>query len=194
MTEQALLPAPAESFEDNGKPENRRVLLIGAVAGALALLVAAYFLFFTGGSSDQALGQGPLPLPKAKAAAPKAPAASKPVAKAVPATFAGVHATDPFKPLYDPPPAPAATAAPGSVPPGAPGAAPGAAPVQIVTLNAVGTKSVLVDVNGTSYSPKVGTSFATFFKLERLQGPNCATFLYGDESFDLCKGSTTTKQ
>ena len=190
MTEQALLPAPAESFEDSGKADNRRVLLIGGVAGAVALLVAAYFLFFTGGSSDTALGGGPLPLPKARQAAPKAPAVKKPPVKAVPATFAGVHAKDPFKPLYDPPPPAPATPAPGTTDPNAPAAA----PVQIVTLNGVGTSSVLVDVNGKSYAPKVGSSFATFFKLERLQGTSCATFLYGDESFDLCKGSTTTKQ
>jgi len=189
MTEQALLPAPA-GFEDTGSSDNRRMILVASVAGGLALLVAAYFLFFTGGGSDQALGQGPLPLPRAKAAAPKVPAVTKPVTKAVPATFAGVHAKDPFKPLFNPPPpAPVAPVAGAGDP-----AAPGAAPVQIVTLNSVGSSSVLVEVNGKSYAPKVGSSFATFFKLERLQGTSCATFLYGDESFDLCKGSTTTKQ
>lgn len=188
MTE-ALLPAPA-GFEDTGSKDNRRVILVAGVAGALALLVAAYFLFFTGGGTDEALGKGPLPLPRAKAAAPKAPIAKKPVTKAVPATFAGVHAKDPFKPLYNPPPpAPVAPVAG----PGDP-AAPGAAPVQILTLNSVGSSSVLIEVNGKSYAPKVGGAFATFFKLERLQGTSCATFLYGDESFDLCKGSTTSKQ
>lgn len=189
MTEQALLPAPA-GFEETGGAENRKVLLVAGVAGVLALVVAAYFLFFTGGGTDEDLGKGPLVLPRAKAAAPKVPAAKKPVAKVVPATFAGVHAKDPFKPLVDPPPPPAPSPAPGTVDP----AAPGAAPVQIVTLNSVGASSVLVDVNGVSYSPKVGGAFASFFKLERLQGTSCATFLYGDESFDLCKGSTTTKQ
>jgi hypothetical protein len=186
MTESTLLAeAPAAPVETESN--NRRALLFGAVAGALALLVAVYFLFFTGGSEDVALSSGPSRVPAVTKVVPKKVAPKK-AAAAVPATFAGVHAKDPFKPLINPP-APVATAAPIS------GTGTGFSnPPQVLTLTSVGSTGVTVSVNGTAYSPKTGALFATFFKLVKLQGASCATFLYGDESFDLCKGSSITKQ
>ena len=186
MTESTLLAeAPAAPVETESN--NRRALLFGAVAGALALLVAVYFLFFTGGSEDVALSSGPSRLPAVTKAVPKKVAAKKPAAAAIPATFAGVHAKDPFKPLLNPPP-------PVVVPPAQPLGTSFTNPPQVLTLTSVGSTGVTVSVNGTAYSPKTGALFATFFKLVKLQGASCATFLYGDESFDLCKGSSITKQ
>ncbi|MDQ1687912.1 MAG: hypothetical protein QOK42_887 [Frankiaceae bacterium] len=186
MTEQALLPG---AVEVDGSKSNSRVLLVAMGAGVLALLVAVYFLFFTGSGTDQALSSQQLPAPHSKVIKKTThkTTAKKPAAAVVPATFTGVHSKDPFKPLLNPPPPPPPSAAPvaggGST-----------APAQVVGLSSVGFSTVTVTVNGVVYKPKVGSSFATYFKLLRLQGPSCATFLYGDESFDLCKGSTTTKQ
>lgn len=188
MTEQALLPAPAD-VDGAAEVANRRPVLLAAAAGVVALLIAAYFLFFTGGSDSVPMGKVSLPLPKAAKVAPKT-VVKKPVAAVVPATFSGVHSKDPFKPLVQAPPAPVATAAPGGTAP----TGTGAAPMQVVSLTGVNTTGVVVNVNGKLYNPVVGSAFATYFKLVRLQGSSCATFLYGDESFDLCKGSTTTKQ
>jgi hypothetical protein len=184
MTEQALLPAAAD-FDSPAK-SNSRVMLLAAGAGVLALLVAAYFLFFTGGSSDLPMGKVSLPKAKTVHSAPKSVAKKPAAAKVVPATFTGVHSKDPFKPLVQAPPAPAATAAPAG------GGA--TTPVQVVTLTGVGISSATVTVNGSVFKPSVGSSFANYFKLLKMQGTSCATFLYGDESFDLCKGNTTTKQ
>ena len=192
MSEQALLPGSVE-LEEASK-SNSRVVLMAVGAGVLALFVAVYFLFFTGGGSDAALSAGPLQLPKTKVHTTTKTAA-KPAAKkqaaVVPATFAGVHSKDPFKPLIDPPPAPVATSAPA---PGTPGdGTTSAAPAQTLTLTNVSPSSASVMVNGVSFKPALGSQFATYFKLQSVQG-SCATFLYGDESFDLCKGHTATKQ
>ena len=190
MTEQALLPAAPE-LETPDKAGTNRVLLFAAVAGVLTLMLAVYFVFFTGGSSNESLSSS-FQAPRSTHSAPKATtkkAVTKPVAAAaVPATFTGVHSRDPFKPLFNPPP-------PAPVAPVAPvGGTSTGGTTQVVTLTSVGTSGVAVSINGVTFNPKVGDPFATYFKLVRLQGTSCATFLYGDESFDLCKGSTTTKQ
>jgi hypothetical protein len=58
--------------------------------------------------------------------------------------------------------------------------------------------SISVQATGKSaktYSPKLGATFATYFKLDGFLSdaanvPQCALLQYGDTSFNLCKGTT----
>jgi hypothetical protein len=55
------------------------------------------------------------------------------------------------------------------------------------TFSTSGVSRADVDVDGTVYHPSVGDSFGPNkqYRLQSVSG-NCATFLYGDESFTLC--------
>jgi hypothetical protein len=57
----------------------------------------------------------------------------------------------------------------------------------IDTFTTNGVETAQVDVDGTVYDPAVGDSFGPNkqYRLQSVSG-NCATFLYGDESFTLC--------
>jgi hypothetical protein len=57
----------------------------------------------------------------------------------------------------------------------------------ISTFTTNGVATVQVDIDGTVYAPAVGESFGPNkqYRLQSVSG-NCATFLYGDESFTLC--------
>jgi hypothetical protein len=59
--------------------------------------------------------------------------------------------------------------------------------VLLDTFTANGVEQAQVEVDGTVYDPSVGQTFGPN-KQYRLQSvsENCATFLYGDESFTLC--------
>ena len=64
----------------------------------------------------------------------------------------------------------------------------------VVTLDAVfrsgGVEKVQVEVDGTVYVKADGERFATNYQVESIDLANdCATFLYGSESFDLCAQS-----
>jgi hypothetical protein len=54
-------------------------------------------------------------------------------------------------------------------------------------FSASGVERADVDVDGTVYHPSVGDTFGPNkqYRLQSVSG-NCATFLYGDESFTLC--------
>ena len=55
------------------------------------------------------------------------------------------------------------------------------------TFTANGVEQAQVEVDGTVYDPSVGETFGPnkIYRLQSVSG-NCATFLYGDESFTLC--------
>ncbi len=55
------------------------------------------------------------------------------------------------------------------------------------TFTANGVEQAQVEVDGTVYDPAVGDDFGPNdqYRLQSVSG-NCATFLYGDESFTLC--------
>jgi len=57
----------------------------------------------------------------------------------------------------------------------------------IDTFTTNGVETAQVDVDGTVYDPTVGDNFGPNkqYRLQSVSG-NCATFLYGDESFTLC--------
>lgn len=57
----------------------------------------------------------------------------------------------------------------------------------IDTFTTNGVQTAQVDVDGTVYAPAVGDTFGPNkqYRLQSVSG-NCATFLYGDESFTLC--------
>ena len=57
----------------------------------------------------------------------------------------------------------------------------------IDTFTTNGVETAQVDVDGTVYAPAVGDTFGPNkqYRLQSVSG-NCATFLYGDESFTLC--------
>jgi len=59
--------------------------------------------------------------------------------------------------------------------------------VLLDTFTANGVEQAQVEVDGTVYDPSVGDTFGPNkqYRLQSVSG-NCATFLYGDESFTLC--------
>jgi hypothetical protein len=187
MTEQAFAFGSPGGDEDAGT--NRRPMMFAIGAGILVLIVAAYFLLFSGGGDDEAFA----PIQRAKAPAAKSaakkPAAKTPVAK--PATFTDVTSRDPFKPEIAPPP-PEPVTPPVTAPvPGSTGVTPGYPTMsQSVRLLDVTDTAAKVDVNGTQYTVVRNKPFATSYQLVEIQGTKCATFLYGDRSFDLCEGNT----
>jgi hypothetical protein len=77
-----------------------------------------------------------------------------------------------------------------SSPPSQPGASQtvgGHTVVLLDTFTANGVEQAQVEVDGTVYDPSVGDTFGPnkIYRLQSVSG-NCATFLYGDESFTLC--------
>lgn len=174
--------------DTNAEPRgsNRRALL--AVGGGILfalLAVAGYVLFFSGSGSDAMLG--PVSVPGGTHAGSASPSASTSV------TPAAVGTRDPFnaKGIVVQPAvatsaaAPAATTAAPSPSPKATGT-----PFVFKLLDLTAT-TVTVTVNGHSYTPKVGDSFATYFRLYAIFGTTCAGFQYQTQNLALCKGDST---
>jgi len=67
--------------------------------------------------------------------------------------------------------------------------------VLLDTFTANGVEQAQVEVDGTVYDPSVGETFGPnkIYRLQSVSG-NCATFLYGDESFTLCVEGAMEKQ
>lgn len=61
-----------------------------------------------------------------------------------------------------------------------------------IQTNAAGQSIALVQVNGQVYEVSVGQTFAGNFRLDAIAG-NCASLLFGDESFTLCEGEQVLK-
>lgn len=61
-----------------------------------------------------------------------------------------------------------------------------------VRLVGTGSGSARLDIDGTVHSISRGRVFAGSFKLVSTSG-RCATFLYGDDQFSLCRGEEVTK-
>lgn len=120
----------------------------------------------------------------------------------VPETFEVFTARDPFQQLVvvqasgggagqaSPAPSPTDGASPG--PP--PSATVGATTVRLVDVftDAAGTEKILVTVNGTGYEVAEGETFAQRFRVLDIAG-DCATLLFGDSRFTLCKGEEIRK-
>jgi hypothetical protein len=212
-------PIGAESSEPV-KPaaDRRRLALIVAAAGALALLLAlgAKMFLFSGGDTPK-VAAAPVPKPKPAASAPVVPkpAVVIPAPETVPSTFSDVVGRDPFTALYVAPaaasgtstgtPATGTTAAPGTADPTTTASSTGTSPTGPAATTSAGKRVSLVHaftkdgkqyaqtkVDATVFTPAVDDTFATTFKLVSVKS-TCASYLNGDESFSLCEGQEVLK-
>ena len=193
----------------------RKNLLLGGAVGFALLLLAAYFLVFSGGSSSEDTGLvvsgkdriasngGPAAKPSASASA------SSTAATTLPATFDEDIYGDPFAPLY--PAAP--TAAPSTEAPAAPvvpvGGAPvdtsNAAPVEepapantartttsLRLIRVVDQETVIVATDGSKSQNvfKIGVAFGNFVLVGTRPDEDEATFKYGDALFTMTENET----
>ena len=97
-------PAPVTTVEEVAEPKRRNVIILGAVAGALAVGAGAYFLLFAGGS-DPVVGAAPVTprTPRVVASAPAKAPAAPPIKK-----YVARKSRNPFLPLVSVPVAAAA--------------------------------------------------------------------------------------
>lgn len=198
-------PAETPDAPDTG---SRRNLVIVGIAVAVALLVAVWFLFLSGGGSSTPTGAVPQASLKANGAGPGKTTVKKKKTTVVipPAASKDTDGRDPFKALLKPEASasasPVATTAPSasaSTPPStpAPSASTPAFGTVVATVSLVSIDSKAKTANfsvATTSAPtkfsgiKVGETFATFFKLFDL-GTKCAQVQYGDVTDSVCMGT-----
>lgn len=97
-------PALVTTVEEVAEPKRRNVIILGAVAGALAVGAGAYFLLFAGGS-DPVVGAAPVTprTPRVVASAPAKAPVAPPIKK-----YVAKKSRNPFLPLVSVPVAAAA--------------------------------------------------------------------------------------
>lgn len=208
---------PVAADDAPAAPANRIPLLLGAGAATVVLLLVVSRLLGGGGGGEEAAAPptrpAPVVTPTTVAPAPPGPAPIE--------TFEVFTTKNPFLPLRSPgggAPPPGAGAAPtggattgGSGATGATtgaGAATGArggreggteprrgARFALQDVFAEGGRTMAnVRVNDTVHKVSAGQAFATNFKVVSLsQSDRCGRFLFGDESFRLCKGEEVLK-
>jgi hypothetical protein len=172
-----------------------RTLLI--VLGAVALAVGGFFLFTSLGGEEET-APTPVPSPPPIEATPGTEAGEPP--SEAPRVFRFFGGRDPFVPLIvaevgagGATTAPAATEEGGvqPVPEGAEeeqedqGGFAGGKMVDVIDV--IDADTVQVAVDGESYTVDEGEQFARNFEVASVSG-ECARFLFGDESFTVCKG------
>jgi hypothetical protein len=204
MSEQTFSPgavaadAPADAGEQTGGRSYKTWIVAAAVG--LVVAVAAYFLFFSGGSQDPAAdGSGLVTKPAVSTAPSTAPSASASApARTLPATQVGTSGRDPFKPVVTAPSPAASSAAPSASPSTSATTASGlptSGVPNVLSVTKVDSAAgvVATTVNGKAYSAVLGGTFAKYFKLIAV-GPtaSCAVFQYGDATVPLCKGQSLT--
>jgi hypothetical protein len=203
--------APSPPVEDAPADNRRKLVLVGAAAAVLVLLVAVWFLFMRGGSSNDAFApvpRGHVSTAATHHAAPKHQAHKAP--SKVPSTFKDVVGRDPLVPLVPDWVTLDAAAATASQQHGGTGSTAGApsttnsssgtgvtrAAGQEVTLIRIYSKSgrmyAQTKVGDTVYSPYVGKTFAGTFQLLSVKGKT-ATYLDGDVQFTLKQGQQVLK-
>ena len=149
-------------------PRDRRILQIAGVVVPLLLLVY-FFVLRTDGGEDLALPSGPTGITGSTGLPTESPSVTPsptPRETLPPVSLAGSR--DPF-----------------SIPPG----------LELSTGGSVGPpttpgagrrgEQLDVQVDGKSYTVESGATFGDHFKLVTIDG-TCATFLFGDQSFELC--------
>lgn len=160
---------------------------VAFVVGGLLLAVAAvagYVLFFTGSGADPLAGAVVVPGQGQSHATPNG------VVTVVPVALAGTR--DPFNAdgiVVSPSAAPSSSTASATPSPTTSASATGT-PFVFKLLDLTATTATVL-VNGHPYSPTVGSSFATYFKLYAIFGTNCAGFQYQTQNLALCKGDST---
>ena len=220
MTENAF-PFDTDAEEAVAERNNRRLLAL--VAGVAALGLLAFFVLvpaLTGGGDEDTPTAVRRPVRRAPAASATPAPTRSPVP--VIETFNDTVGRDPFRPLYVAPvqggggaPGPGGAPAPGpgtgtggGVQPtsgtGSGGTGTGGQPAggsAQVGGNRVSLLDVFVRdgethaqtrVGDTVHTPAVGDTFAENYQVLSASG-ECATFLYGDESFQLCEGQEVLK-
>ncbi len=183
--------------------------LLAVLAGIVVLALVGAFVVLPALSGD-AVDDSVVAVRRPARTAPKAAVVVPPAPKkAVPVTapFNDTVGRDPFRPLYvAPAAAPALIGVPGApVPqPGAVAPAPDSQP-QSSSTQVGGNRVALLDVfsrdgktfaqtkvGNTVHTPAVGASFAGNYQLLTASG-ECATYLFGDEQFQLCEGQEVLK-
>lgn len=192
-------------------PQVSRTLLVvlGAVVGVAALALLYLFVVqpLLGDAQDVAattpvpVATDPSPAPGASPT-PEVAEDDEPVSE----TFEVFTARDPFQQLVvhrdpaqtgggggTPSPTPTGTATPTETPTTPADAVVGATTIRLVDVfTDGGVEKILVTVNGTGYEVAEGETFAQRFRVLDITG-DCATLLFGDSRFTLCKGEQIRK-
>ncbi len=166
-----------------------RNLLI--ILGVIVLAAGGFFLFTTLGGEEEQTAPTPLPSPPVEAT----PEAGEPPSEA-PRVFRFFGGRDPFLPLIVAEAASGAETVPAEtevepVPEGAEeeqedqGGFTGGKMAEVIDV--IDANTVQVEVEGQPYTVDEGERFAENFEVASVSG-SCARFLFGDESFTLCKG------
>lgn len=184
-------------------PRERNLLI---VLGVIVLAAGGFFLFTSLGGEDEQAAPTTVPSPPPIEATPGTEAGEPPAE--APRVFRFFGGRDPFVPLIvaesgaggsttteaETEEAPSG----GEVQPVAEGAETeqedlgGVAGGKMVeVIDVVDANTVTVDVRGDEYTVDEGERFAQHYEVASVSG-SCARFLYGDESFTLCKGGAST--
>jgi len=188
------------------KRERNMLIILGVVAVSA---LAVFFLVLGGEEEQQAAPTPPTSSPAPTSVTPgtgvEEPTEEPPEPPRAVTFFGG---RDPFVPLVEEEaatdggtsPSPGAPPAPGA-PPGPP--SPGAPPAPpsgdvtdedgpsvtgrpVVLIDVIDEQSAQVEVDGVPLTVSEGQRFARLYRMVSVEA-NCARFLYGDESFSLCK-------
>lgn len=168
-----------------------RNLLI--ILGVIVLAAGGFFLFTSLGGEEEEAAPTPVPSPPPVEAAPDE--AEEPPSEA-PRVFRFFGGRDPFVPLIVAEAASGAETVPAEtevepVPEGAEeeqedlGGFTGGKMVTVIDV--IDADTVQVEVDGDAFTVDEGEQFAENFEVASVSG-SCARFLFGDESFTLCKG------
>jgi hypothetical protein len=168
-----------------------RTLLI--VLGVIVLAAGGFFLFTSLGGEEEQAVPTPVPSPPPVEATPGTEAGE------APRVFRFFGGRDPFVPLIvaeagagGAETAPAETGEVEPVPEGAEeeqedqGGFTGGKMVTVIDV--IDADTVQVEVDGQTFTVDEGDQFADNFEVASVSG-SCARFLFGDESFTLCKGA-----
>jgi hypothetical protein len=189
--------------------ERRRLIVLGSIAGVLAVVLIAKLVLFSGGGgggSDTTLSSLSLPsfTPGLITTTTTAPSARS---THTPATFDVFATKNPFEPVVIVTPgtgttsptsgtgtstgtgtgSPTSTAAPSNEPSQGTSVA-----LLDVFKQGDGTPMAKVQVGSTVYTVGVGDGFATSYRVVSLNAP-CGQFLFGDAPFKLCEGEEVIK-
>jgi hypothetical protein len=172
-----------------------RTLLI--VLGVIVVAAGGFFLFTSLGGEEEQTAPTPVPSPPPVEAAPGTEAGEPPAE--APRVFRFFGGRDPFVPLIV-----AEAGAGGAVTtPAETGEAVEPVPEgaeeeqedqggftggkMVTVIDVIDADTVQVEVDGQTFTVDEGDQFAENFEVASVSG-SCARFLFGDESFTLCKG------
>jgi hypothetical protein len=187
--------------------DKKLLIILGAVAGA-ALVFFLVTQVLLGGEEEPVAAPAPAPVTGATGSTGTVPApepSESPTATQTPRSVTNFSGRDPFSTppeLVSPTAAASESTEPTTEPTTEPQAADPTAPTngrstdvtgKEVTLRQVylraGDAKVTVEVEGTTFIKGVGQVFADNYRVSSIDlASDCATFLYGDESFELCTG------